>query len=127
MEISGIIQSGVGKGAYFTQLGWVVEQCEKTLGYKPFPGTLNVLICNRDLDKLDGFLQRFDYDLVPKDENFCSARIKKVSIARVPAAIILPSEDVRIHEKQTVEIISFCNLKHSLGLEDGQQVTISDE
>jgi riboflavin kinase len=44
MEISGTIESGAGKGAYFTQVDWVVEQCREKLDLTPYPGTLNVRI-----------------------------------------------------------------------------------
>lgn len=38
MTISGSIQSGIGKGGYFTSVDWVVQQCRDKLGYAPFPG-----------------------------------------------------------------------------------------
>jgi len=42
--ITGKIISGIKKGAFFTQLDWVQEQCLEKLGFKPFPGTLNLEI-----------------------------------------------------------------------------------
>ncbi len=47
MQLTGVIHSGAGKGAYFMQLDWVVRQCEDKLGFTPFPGTLNVHITRR--------------------------------------------------------------------------------
>ena len=125
MEICGVIKSGEGKGAYFTQVEWVVRQCERLLGYKPFPGTLNVYVRDSDLDKLNQFFQETDFDLVPDDPAFCAARVKKVTVNGIASAVVLPSDDVRIHENRVVEVISSCSLKNSLGLEDGDQVTIS--
>jgi len=125
MEISGVIRSGVGKGAYFTQLDWVIEQCKNILGYRPFPGTLNVYIDDGDLHKLPQFFGKTDFQLVPTDPAFCSARIKKVTIEGIPAAVVIPSADVLIHESRVIEVIAASNLKVSLGLEDGNKVTIS--
>jgi CTP-dependent riboflavin kinase len=125
MEISGVIESGEGKGAYFTQVEWVVRQCERLLGYRPFPGTLNVYVRDSDLYKLNQFFQETDFDLVPDDPAFCAARVKKVTVNGIASAVVLPSDDVRIHENRVVEVISSCSLKKSLGLEDGDQVTIS--
>jgi riboflavin kinase, archaea type len=125
MEISGVIKSGKGKGAYFTQVEWVVRQCERLLGYRPFPGTLNVYVRDSDLYKLNQFFQETDFDLVPDDPAFCAARVKKVTVNGIASAVVLPSDDVRIHEKRVVEVISSCSLKKSLGLKDGDQVTIS--
>ena len=126
MEISGIIKSGVGKGAFFTQVDWVVKQCEDMLGYKPFPGTLNVHVCDEDLSKLEKFFESTDCVLLPDDPNFCAANVKKVKVNNVPAAVVLPSEDVRVHENRVMEIIAATRLKDTLGLEDGDSVTISE-
>lgn len=125
MEISGIIESGAGKGAYFTQLEWVVKQCREILGYGPFPGTLNVRVANEDLFRLRQFLSDADLRLTPDDPAFCAAKVKKVAINQIPAAVVLPSEDVRIHEYSIIELIAPCNLKGALGLDDGDRVTVS--
>jgi riboflavin kinase, archaea type len=125
MEISGVIESGAGKGAYFTQVDWVVEQCENKLQMTPFPGTLNIRINDETVQVLGEFLRVADVELVPNDPSFCAARVKKVAVNGVPAAVVLPSEDVRIHDNRTIELIASCNLKKRLGLDDGDTVTIS--
>jgi riboflavin kinase, archaea type len=122
--IRGIIQSGAGKGSYFTQVDWVVEQCSRMLGYKPFPGTLNVQVAGEDLKHLDLFLRESDFELVPDDPAFCSARVKTVTVNNIPGAVILPAEDVRIHEKRVIEIIAACSFKETLGIGDGDLVTV---
>jgi riboflavin kinase, archaea type len=126
MEISGVIHRGAGKGAYFTQLDWVIDQCEKKLKMTPFPGTLNVRVNEDDSPGLDQFLLATDFELIPSDPSFCAARLKKVSINGVAAAVVLPEMDVRIHDNRTIELIAGCNLKERLGLDDGDGVTISD-
>ena len=127
MKISGIIQSGVGKGAFFTQVDWVVKQCEDLLGYKPFPGTLNVQVRDEDLGILEKFIASPDCSLVPDDQNFCAANVKQVKINGITAAVVLPSEDVRVHENRVIELIAACSLKETLGLEDGDTVTIDEK
>jgi riboflavin kinase len=123
--IRGIVQSGAGKGSYFTQVDWVVEQCNRMLGYKPFPGTLNVQVAGEDLKHLDSFLRESDFELVPDDPAFCSARVKKVMVNNIPGALILPAEDVRIHEEGVIEIIAACSIKETLGIGDGDLVTVA--
>jgi riboflavin kinase len=125
MEISGIIQSGAGKGAFFTQVDWVVRQCEKMLGYRPFPGTLNVRIDDSDMNGLKRLVDGNDFELVPDDPAFCSASVKKVVVNGIPAAVVIPAEDVRIHEERIVEIIAACGIKETLGLKDGDGVRLS--
>ena len=124
MKISGIIQSGAGKGAYFTQLEWVVKQCEEMLGYKPFPGTLNVYVIDEDLPRLSRFLKETGLELIPDDPAFCAAGVKKFEVNGIEAAVVLPSDDVRIHENRVIELIASCNLKDALGLSDGDRIAL---
>ena len=125
MEISGVIQSGAGKGAFFTQVDWVVQRCEKMLGYRPFPGTLNVRVNDSDVNRLMHLGDRNDFELVPDDPAFCSAKVTKVVLNGIPAAVIFPAEAVRIHEERIVELIAGCNIKATLDLKDGDAVRIS--
>jgi CTP-dependent riboflavin kinase len=124
-SISGMVQSGIGKGCFFTSVDWVVRQCKDKLGYAPFPGTLNVRVCDEDLPKLAHFLAQTDTALVPSDKTFCSAPLKKIEVSGISAAIVLPSEDVRVHDQCILEIISPCSFKQSLGLKDGDRVKLT--
>ncbi len=126
MEISGTIESGAGKGAYFTQVDWVVQQCREKLDLTPYPGTLNVRIEEETVQGLTEFLRMGDAELIPEDPSFCAARVKKVTVNGIPAAVVLPEEEARIHDKRTIELIAACCLKKRLGLRDGDGVVISD-
>ncbi len=125
MVLRGIIQGGAGKGAFFTRLDWVLEQCRNNLGYEPFPGTLNVRVIDVDIERLESFLEAQDFVLVPEDPVFCAAGVKEVTVNGIPAAVILPAEDVRIHEKRVMEVIAACSLKKTLGLDNGDRVIIA--
>jgi hypothetical protein len=125
MQISGVIQSGAGKGAYFTQVDWVVRQCREMLGYRPFPGTLNVSVKTDDMAILTRLWETPDFELVPDDPAFCAAQVKKIELNGIVAAVVLPSEDVRIHETCVLEVMAPCNLKEALGLSDGDTVCLS--
>lgn len=125
MEISGTIQSGVGKGAFFTQVDWVVDQCEKLLGYIPFPGTLNIHVIEEDVESLTSLFQKTDFNLIPPGPEFCAAQGRVVNVGGIPGAVILPGEEVRIHGFDVLEVISSCHLKRALGLSDGDTVTVS--
>jgi CTP-dependent riboflavin kinase len=125
MKLSGIIQGGAGRGAFFTGLDWVARQCRDLLGYEPFPGTLNVHIRGQDLPVFHEFLSKADGFLVPDDPAFCKAGIKKIRVNGLPAAVVLPSEDVRIHDATVIEIMSSCSIKETLGLENGDPVVLT--
>ncbi|MEE9609766.1 MAG: DUF120 domain-containing protein [Desulfatiglandales bacterium] len=126
MKLKGFIESGAGKGVFFTGLDWVVDQFQKAMGFAPFPGTLNVRISEEDLPNVDPFFSEQDFELVPDDPQFCSAYLKKVRVNGLPGAAVFPSEDVRIHGKGIIEIMSNCHIKNTLHLDDGDPVTITE-
>ena len=47
--LTGKIVSGIKQGTFFTQLDWVQEQCLEKLGFKPYPGTLNLEIAHENM------------------------------------------------------------------------------
>ncbi|MDF1594111.1 MAG: CTP-dependent riboflavin kinase [Desulfobacterales bacterium] len=123
--LMGKIVSGACQAAFFTQLDWVQEQCAKKLGFKPYPGTLNLVIADSDAD-LIGSLKGSDIQaLIPPDPKFCSAQTLSVKIKGIQGAIIIPAEDVQIHAKNILEVIAPVCLKEVLGLDDGDIVKIT--
>ena len=124
LEIPGKIVSGTKQGAFFIQLGWVQEQCLEKLGFEPWPGTLNLEISMNRVALIDELKVKRGLELVSPDANFCSGHVFPVSIEGVPAAVVLPAEDVRVHEKNIIEIIAPQFLKETLGVKDGDQVTL---
>lgn len=124
LEIPGKIVSGAKQGAFFIQLGWVQEQCLEKLGFEPWPGTLNLEISMNRVALIDELKVKRGLELVSPDANFCSGHVFPVSIEGVPAAVVLPAEDVRVHEKNIIEIIAPQFLKETLGVKDGDQVTL---
>jgi 2-phosphoglycolate phosphatase len=125
LKITGKIVSGVKQGAFFTQLEWVREQCLKKLGFTPWPGTLNLEIPMDSIDVIEGIKPEEGIELVPPDSQFCSGRVVPVSVEGIAGAIVLPAEDVRVHGKNIIEIISPKRLKEALGVKDGDLVTLT--
>ena len=125
LQITGKIVGGAKQGAFFTQLDWVKEQCLDKLGFAPWPGTLNLEIQMNDAAVIEEVKVAKGLELVSPDSNFCSGHVFPVSIEGLPAAIVIPAEDVRVHAKNIVEIISPKMLKESLGLKDGDCVTLA--
>jgi len=122
--IAGKIISGAGEGAYFTQIDWVQQQCDEKLGFKPYPGTLNLEISEEYLSSVESLDQKIGVELISPDPNFCNARVFAVSLGEISGAIILPEEKVRVHPKNIIEIIAPMNIKASLNVKDGDSVTV---
>ena len=124
-KITGKIVSGVKQGAFFTQLDWVQEQCLQKLGFKPFPGTLNLEIAHENMRIIEALQAQEGIELVPPDSNFCAGFVFPISIEGISGAMVAPAANVRVHAKNIIEIISHLGLKDALGVEDGDWVTLT--
>lgn len=124
LEISGKIVSGAGEGAYFTQIDWVQQQCDKKLGFKPYPGTLNLEIPEEFMPAIERLDQQKGVELISPDPKFCNAMAFQASLGEIIGAIILPEEKVRVHPKNIIEIIAPLNIKASLKVKDGDSLKI---
>jgi CTP-dependent riboflavin kinase len=122
LVIKGKIISGAGEGAYFTQIGWVQQQCVEKLGFKPYPGTLNLEISEEFLPAIEALDQKEAIELISPDPKFCNAMVFQVSLGDISGAIVLPEENVRIHPKNIIEIIAPLNLKAALNVNDGDSL-----
>ena len=124
LTVTGKIVSGEKKGAFFTQLDWVQDQCQEKLGFKPFPGTLNLEIEEEKILQIEALFKRCGIELVPPDSNFCAGHVYPVSIMGVAGAIVAPAEDVRIHGKNIIELIAPTCLKDAMDVDDGDEIML---
>lgn len=123
--LTGKIVSGIQQGAFFMQLDWVQEQCLAKLGFKPYPGTLNLEITANSTTIATALAAQDAIELVPPDSSFCSGHVIPATIAGTYGAIIVPAEKVRVHGKNILEVISQLYLKDALNLADGDWLTVT--
>jgi CTP-dependent riboflavin kinase len=124
LVLTGKIISGTGEGAYFTQIGWVQQQCEEKLGFKPYPGTLNLEISEEFLPAIESLDQKKGIELISPDPKFCNGMVFPIAFSNINGAIIMPEEKVRVHPKNIIEIIAPLSIKASLNVKDGDSVTV---
>ena len=112
-------------------LYWVREALHQSLGFAPFPATLN-LRPKADKDaQIWEAVQNGSGGMVlpPMQGGFCSARLYPVRIhrpqrpaAEVPCAVLLP--DVKDYPRNKIEIVAPMHLKEALGVNDGDLLTL---
>jgi HAD superfamily hydrolase (TIGR01509 family) len=122
VKMRGKVVSGARKAIYFTQVEWVQTQCSEKLGFKPYPGTLNIEISAEDLLLLELAAREDGADLIPPESGFCAAKALPLLVGSVSGALVLPAKDVRIHENEIVEVIAPVCLREALDLRDGDEV-----
>lgn len=123
-NITGKVTSGLKEGRFYISQPRYQEQFMKKLGFRAFPGTLNLVI---DPIKVKLFLSRRESIRIKgfrdKDRSYSDSISCKVVIEGIEAAIIIPERTH--HPEQIIEIISPYNLRKKLKLKDGQKVTIA--
>jgi len=121
--IRGEVFSGGGKGEFFVSMPWAMKQFVEKLGFKPYPGTLNIRLpseyapVRRELDLQHGI------KIVP-NKGFCPGKCFKAIIAgRINGAIVVP--ETPGYPGDVLEIIAPLNLRRELGLKDGDEIEVT--
>jgi riboflavin kinase len=124
-SLRGCVISGLGEGRYYMSLEPYVRQFVRTLGFEPYPGTLNVRI------EPSGFAFRKRLDLMEwisiegftaDGRTFGRARCLPCRIGITPCGIIIPG---RSHYPDDVlEIIAPVSLRDTYHLADADEVKI---
>lgn len=126
--LRGIVVKGLGEGRYYLLLNGYVNQIEKKLGFKPYPGTLNL-----KLKTIDDIVKKAELLKTPGIiiEGFSNGlrtygRVKafKAKINNIEnVAVILPERTS--HGLDILEIIAPFNIRKKLNLKNGDEITVT--
>ena len=125
IRLNGLICTGLGEGRYYTTLEGYQQQFEQKLGFKPYPGTLNIELNPSDinvrkrLDLLDDIrIDGFEDGV----RTFGSVKCFRVKIDGVCGAIVIP---IRKHYPDNMlEVIAPVNLREHLHVSDGSKLEV---
>lgn len=124
-KFRGRITKGLGEGRYYVSREGYQKQFEETLGYRAYPGTLNLelenggphpssVLSEDDACELEGFEE--------DGRTFGEALCYEAEVGGLDAAIVIPD---RSHYRSSVfEVISDRRLRDALGLDDGDEVEV---
>ena len=127
IKITGKVASGLGEGQYYLEQEEYSSQIAEKLGFKPFPGTLNITVTPEEYSKLDllpssAIIQIGGFEA--QGRTFGKADCIPVLIGKIECAIIIPK---RSHHTDVLEIISKVQLRKKLGLKDGDGILVKIE
>lgn len=124
MILRGCAVSGLGRGAEFTELGWVRQQFIAKLGFHPHPGTFNVRVANAEGRALwDVLKAQLTIRIEEPDASICGALCSPVLInERIRGAIVVP--DIPGYPPDQVEVVAAQSIRATLCISDGDPITL---
>ena len=122
MKILGFVISGTKKGGYFISQKFYSEQIKEKLGFKPFPGTLNIQIQEGNLEQI-AKIPREEIGTIKGEGDFGDVKYIKACLnGKINGAIVFPVKTQ--HPQDILEFIANVNLREHLTLEDGALVSL---
>ena len=122
MKLDGEVTTGLGKAAYFLSQDFYVENFIKNCGFKPFPGTLNIIVPESYLNQINNVKDNCENIIKPEEDFGAVKYIKAVLNDEVEGAIVFPAKTE--HTENYLEFIAEDKLRDKLNLEDGDVVSI---
>ena len=122
MKVDGEVTTGLGKAAFFLSQDFYVDNFIKHCGFKPYPGTLNVIVDEKYLDKINDVKDNCE-NIIKPDEGFGAVKYIEATLNdEVNGAIVFPAKTE--HTENYLEFIAEKKLRDELDLKDGDIVSI---
>jgi riboflavin kinase, archaea type len=127
LTFKGTVFTGLNEGAYYVSLKGYASSFESVLGFRPFPGTLNLRLTNQAMIEQRRKLELMKGLEIPGfsdgKRTFGPVKCFRAKVgARHPGAVLAIR---RTHYDATVlEVISPVNLRRALGLKDGDECSV---
>lgn len=123
-QLVGTVVSGLGEGARFTSIDWVVEAFSRTLGFAPHPGTFNLRMSGARWEAARAHLLAAPGIPITPSPGFCAAKCFRVELdGRLECAVVIPHTPDYPDDK--FEIVAPVRVRDALGLADGEPVALT--
>lgn len=134
VRLTGTVTTGMGNGEHFVSLPGYARQFSERLGYVPFPGTLNLALSERSVDRrrhVDGVKPIPIEEWSDGDVTYGAATCHPVALATASGAswrdahVIVP--DRTDHDERELELVAPVRLRDRLDLADGDELEVRFE
>lgn len=122
IELIGTVISGDGNGKKFLELPWVKQQIMEKLNFSPYSGTLNLRLTEESM-KRRKLVERAPAETIFPAEGYYKGALFKTFIGILECAIVIP--EVPDYPENLLEVIASVNLRRTLQLENGSEVTVT--
>jgi riboflavin kinase len=123
--LEGVVVPGVGRGRRFLEMAEYRDGIRRILSFNPHPGTLNLRLTPDSVTKMKalrrekrGRIQGFRRG----EKSYGEVLTLPARIWGRAAGILLPSKSA--HPEEILEVVAPSSLRETLGLRDGDRVTV---
>lgn len=121
IQLRGTVTTGLGRGAKYIGMEEYQDRFEDLLGWRPYPGTLNLKVVPEHREQLQNSIEPLKVrDVTYDGEHVSDVDVYPVNIAGVEAALL--DLEITDHPDSIAEIIAPKNLRAELDLTDGDEV-----
>jgi riboflavin kinase, archaea type len=117
----GTVFSGEGRGKKFVELPWFRRQVEQKLGFSPYPGTLNLRLMDKNVEKRR-LLETSGGLTVTPQAGYYSGVLFRAAIEGLDCAVVIPI--MPNYPNDVLEVIAPVYLREHLKLVDGSVVAV---
>ena len=123
MKLEGEVTTGLGKGKYYMSKKVYQEAFNKKIGFKPFPGTLNLKVDTDTRKKFEDLGETLKIrEVYENGERLSNVDITPCRIDDVDCGLLrLEFTD---HPESITEVVAPVELRKKFNLEDGQKVIL---
>lgn len=122
MKITCEVTTGMGKAKYFLSKEYYSIEFNKKCGFKPYPGTLNLIIDDKYLDEI-AQIKNDCTDIINENNRFGAVKYIDATLNdEFKGAIIFPLKTT--HDVNHLEFICRDKLRDLLNLKDGDEVIL---
>lgn len=121
VSFNGTIVSGLGEGAYFMSMPRYQNEIKKKLGFKAYPGTLNLEVDEKEISSVKKCSKIQIMGFKKGNKEFGGAYCYISKIRDISGAIIMPH--ITKHTN-IIEFIAPVHVKYELKVKDGDKIKV---
>lgn len=124
MELEGEVTSGLGKGKFYMSKEVYQNIFNEKLGFKPFPGTLNLKVNEESRQKFEKDSDTIEITEVYEDgERLSDVDVTSCRIKDTECGLL--NLEFTDHPDSIAEVIAPVELREKHNIEDGDKVTLN--
>jgi len=125
MKLKGKLAVGRGEGRHFLALQQYKDGFLEKLGFEPYEGTLNILVCEKDVPNLLEIKKNAKISIlgfVHEKREYCQIKACKAKVRDSEGALVFPG--INMHPAEIAEFVCTESMREKYKLADGDGLEV---